>query len=359
MLLILAGVAVAVAQRKPPSTASRTTPTGSRSTPTGSRSTPAATGPTGRTPAPKATPTSRRLAGGPITLYEHPSDPVRLTSYELYDKKSDEWVDYARRSLSGPFTKYAGNWESRVSPDGRYLAVRGRTYTSDDHDSILVTDRRSGTSFSVKTVRDPLISSIRAWSRDSSKILLNIEKKVKAKNGEHDWIYPGFVIIDVAGAKAQVKIVPGGSTRTTGFGWDSEEAGVVNVAGDKEGLRFYDASGKYVRELANVGPLPSGTQDIFSPSGELFVTDCPRGGGGDHCVWDTGTGEKVHAFSSDCDKVLGWYDETRVYCWEQDNSAKDEIQVVGFDGKLVRRLLDTPGDLDLSPVFTANPTRGS
>ncbi|MFG3435723.1 protein kinase [Nonomuraea sp. NPDC047897] len=341
-LLVLTGVTLVVARDKPTATASPAS-----ATPTTDR-------PVSPRPTATPTPSRKRLAGGAITLFEHPSDPVTLTSYEIFDDKSDEWVDYSRRSLRGTFAKQARTWESKLSPDGRYLATRGRTYTSDDYDSIVITDRKLGSTSSVKTVRDPLISSIRAWSRDGSKILLNIEKKIKNRDGEDDWIYPGFVVVDVATTTAKVRTVAGGSTRTTGFGWDAGEDGVVNVHGER-GLRFFDAAGTVTRTLRNVGTLPSGTQDIFSPSGKLFATNCPPGGGGDHCLWDTDTGKKVRAFSSDCDKVLGWYDEGHLYCWEQDNADKDEIQVVGFDGRLVRKLLEIPANLDLSPVFTINP----
>ena len=128
----------------------------------------------------------------------------------------------------------------------------------------------------------------------------------------------------------------------TAFGWDSEEKGVVNISGHGQGLRFYDPTGKAIREAPGIGTLASGTQDIFSPSGKVFVTNCPEGGDGDHCVWNTASGKRVRRFTSDCDKVLGWYDETHVYCWEQDDSTRDEIQVVDFKGKLVRKLLESP-----------------
>ncbi|GAA3185575.1 serine/threonine protein kinase [Nonomuraea roseoviolacea] len=348
-LLLLAGVAVIVSQRKP--TAAMPKPSATSSS---RRST--------ATPSEQVTqaPVRKRLPGGSISLYELPADPVTLTSYEVYDKKADDWVDYARKTLRGSaFQKYSANWETLVSPDGRYLATRGRKYTGDGYDSVIITDRTSGATSTVKTVRKPQISSIRAWSRDGSKLLLNIEKETKNAQGKEDWLYPGFVLVDVAEAKAGVVRLPGGQAPpTTGFGWDAEQRGVVNLYGSGKGLRFYDAAGKTVRDIPGVGSLASGTQDIFSPSGKAFVTKCPDGGDGDHCVWDSATGERVRKFSSDCDKVLGWFDETHLYCWEQDNASTDQIQVVGFDGRLVRKLLEVPDDLDFSPVFTVNPGRG-
>ena len=87
-------------------------------------------------------------------------------------------------------------------------------------------------------------------------------------------------------------------------------------------LRFYDPTGKAVREAPGIGTLASGTMDMFSPSGRTFVTDCPGGGDGDHCLWDSATGKRVRTFTSACDKVLGWYDESHLYCWEEDNGVQ-------------------------------------
>ncbi|MFG1682876.1 protein kinase [Nonomuraea sp. NPDC049269] len=298
-----------------------------------------------------ATPVKTRLPGGSITLYEQSSDPVTLTAYEVDDQKNDDDIDYARQPLRGTFDKYPGNVESLVSPNGRYLAGRPYGYTSDGYDSILITDRSAGSSFRVKTVRKPLDAALRSWSKDGSKILLNVNKKIKK-----DWVTVGFAIIDVAEGKVKVINVADDSIGGSDFGWDGDEEGVVIVYGKDEGLRFFDASGKPTRDIPGVGRLASGTRDIFSPSGKTFVTDCPGGGDGDHCLWDAGTGKQVRRFSSDCDKVLGWYDESRLYCWEQDNAANDEVRVMGFDGKLTRRLLEVPDKLDVSPYFTATPS---
>ncbi|MFI7698400.1 protein kinase [Nonomuraea sp. NPDC049480] len=301
--------------------------------------------------------TKKTLPGGGISLYENPSDAIVLTSYEIYNKAKDDWIDYARGSLRGAFTKYAGNWESVVSPDGRHLASRGRKYSQDNYDFIVLTDRESGDRTTIKTVKEPLISSIRAWSKDGSKILLNIERKVSGDK----WVYLGFVIIDVAAKEATTVNVSDSSVRDTPFGFDGEDEGTVNIYGDEKnrGLRFFDTQGKATRSANKIGTLSAGTQDIFSPSGKTFVTNCPNGGDGDHCIWDSASGDRVRRFSSDCDKVLGFYDENHLYCWEQDNGVNDEIQVADFSGKLVRKLVESPDSVGFSPAFTVNPQRGS
>ncbi|SDH88432.1 WD40 repeat domain-containing serine/threonine protein kinase [Nonomuraea jiangxiensis] len=348
-LLVLAGVVVIIQIDKstladPPAKSSRT-PSSIRSP-----------RPSATAAAVPRTGTKKALPGADISLYENPADAIVLTSYEVFDKKGDDWVDYARGALHGTFTKYAGNWESMVSPDGRYLATRGRSYSSDNFDFIVITDRDTGERTTIKTVKKPLISSIRAWSNDGGKILLNIERK----DGD-DWVYPGFVLVDVLGKDSTTVNVSDDSIRQTAFGFDGSYEGTVNVYGDEKnrGLRFFDAEGKATHSVPGIGTLSAGTQDIFSPSGKAFVTNCPNGGDGDHCVWDSATGERLRKFSSDCDKVLGWYDESHLYCWEQDNNANDEVQVVDFNGKLVRKLLEVPDEIDFSPAFTVNPNRGS
>ncbi|MFI7450562.1 protein kinase [Nonomuraea sp. NPDC049714] len=311
--------------------------------------------PTAPAPAVPATGTPLKVPGGSITIYENESDPITLTSYEVYDEKGKEWVDYARQSLNGTFVKYPNNKESMVSPDGRYLATRGKDYSSDDFDFIEIIDRRSGGEVTVKTVRSPLQSTIRSWSKDGSKILLNVEEKT----GD-EWYYVGFAVVDVATHEREIVMARDKQVQETAFGWDNEEKGVVNVYGDQDkGLRFYDTAGKVTREAPGIGTLASGTMDIFSPSGRTFVTDCPDGGDGDHCLWDSATGKRLRTFTSECDKVLGWYDETHLYCWEQDNAARDNVQVVDFKGKLVRKLIDIGEDVDYSPIYTIDVPGGS
>ncbi|MFC4010726.1 protein kinase [Nonomuraea purpurea] len=342
-LLLLSGVVVIIQLDK----ASVAEPTDSPTRRTRPSATKAAVPQTG---------TRRTLPGGAITHYENRADAIVLTSYEVYDKSQEDWVDYARGSLRGTFSKYAANWETIISPDGNLVASRGRKYSSDDFDFIVITDRRTDERSTIKTVKEPLISSIRAWSKDGSRILLNIEKKNRG-----DWDYLGFVIVDVAKKTAKQVDVSDSSVRQTAFGFDEDERGVVNAYGDERnrGLRFYDDRGQARRSLAGIGTLSAGTQDIFSPSGKTFVTNCPNGGDNDHCIWDADSGDRLRKFSSDCDKVLGFYDENHLFCWEQDNNTKDEVQVVDFDGRLLRKLLEVPRGLRFTPTFSVNRNRGS
>src|SRR5690606_28808538 len=156
-----------------------TTPAPASTTPSSSSATPAST----------ATPARLKLPGGDIYLYESPSDPLSLTRYVVGD------TDYARRSLTGGFDTHPGTLDAVVSPDGRYLATRPEDYTSDGYDSILITDRRDGSSFRVKTVHKPMVSGIRNFSRDGSRLLLDISRPV-GSGDDKKWDTVGFVIVD-------------------------------------------------------------------------------------------------------------------------------------------------------------------
>ncbi|MGP3933090.1 serine/threonine protein kinase [Nonomuraea sp. KM88] len=336
------------------------TPNGSVAQPTASSpSSPAPSKAATPAPSPTAAPVDTDLPGG-AELFERPGDPIRLMSYSIENEKTDEDVYYARKVRQGTFEKYTGILDSLVSPDGRYHAIRQTDYTSDGYDSVLITNGEAGASFRVKTVHDPLESTITAWSTDSSKILLNVSKPTKDAQGKEGRATTGFAIIDVdradlARSKANVVDVHDATLGDDEFGWDARGEGVIYFHEKIKGLRFYDASGRPARDLPGVGALEAGAELQFSPSGKTFVTDCRDGeADGDHCLWDTATGRQARTFSSDCDKVLGWFDENHLFCWEQDNGANDEIQVVTLDGKLVRRLLDVPKDVDLSPRYAAN-----
>ncbi|MEO3795080.1 serine/threonine-protein kinase [Nonomuraea sp. B10E15] len=302
-------------------------------------------------------PVETKPPGGRITLYESPADPIRLTAYELKDKKSDTYVDYARQSLEGTFEKYPDNDKSLVSPTGRYLAERPKLYTDDDYSSVLLTNRDTGASFRVKTVRKPMSGSIQAWSKDGTKILLNVTRKA----GE-EWLTVGFAILtvdhtDLARSAVSVVEVADKAIADHEFVWGPGEQSVVSAYGDGEGLRVYDPSGKLTRDVRDVGEPPFDDAQIFSPSGATFVTDCPSGHDGDHCLWESATGKQVRAFSSDCDTVIGWYDERHLYCWERDNASMIELRVVDFGGKLVDRLMEVPDGAGVIVHYTVNPSR--
>ncbi|MEV4573392.1 serine/threonine-protein kinase [Nonomuraea jabiensis] len=300
-------------------------------------------------PVPTANLTSVRLPDTDATVYESPDDPVRLTTYMVRDAKSKDWVYYARDSLTGGFTKYRDQWESMLSPDGRYLAQRGKSFT-DHYDSVEITDKTTGERFSVKTSRQPLSAYIQAWSRDSTRVLFNVGNPVK-----DTWQSTGFAIVDVTTRKATVASLRESSLKNIRYGFDDTDTGVVAMAVDasQQVLRFFDASGLRVRRIPNVG---AGIADeLFSPSGRRFVTDCPGLESGNNCVYDSRTGAEVKRIESACGSLAAWFDDDHLLCWVRPDgtSDKQQVQVIDFTGKMVRLLAEIPtrGD-DLQVVYT-------
>ncbi|MER6007394.1 serine/threonine-protein kinase [Nonomuraea angiospora] len=300
-------------------------------------------------PVPTANLTPVRLPDTDATVYESPDDPVRLTTYMVKDTKSKDWVYYARDSLTGGFTKYQDQWESMLSPDGRYLAQRGKSFI-DHYDSVEVTDKTTGERFSVKTSRQPLSAYIQAWSRDSTRVLLNVGNPVK-----ETWQSTGFAIVDVTTRKATIASLRESSLKDIRYGFDDTDTGVVamSIDAEQQALRFFDASGLRVRRIPNVG---AGIADeLFSPSGRRFVTDCPGLESGNNCVYDSRTGAEVKRIESACGGLAAWFDDDHLLCWVRPDgtSDKQQVQVIDFTGKMVRLLAEVPtrGD-DIEVVYT-------
>ncbi|MFG3438288.1 protein kinase [Nonomuraea sp. NPDC047897] len=282
------------------------------------------------------------------TLYESPADPVRLTTYKLRDPKTRTWVYYARDTLTGPFTKYPGLWENLLSPDGRYLAGRGKEFV-DGHDTVRITDRETGDTFTVATSRQPLSAYVQAWSRDSTRVLVNLGNPVKGV-----WQSTGFAIVDVATRQASLASLREGSLKGIRYGFDHLDSGVVALANDttQQALRFFDATGRRVRHVPNVGAAVA--EALFSPTGERFVTNCPGLGNGTNCVYDSITGTELKRFTSPCVSLATWYDDEHVVCWVWTGpGARNQLQVLDFTGTAVRTLLDMPANAtNMDVIYT-------
>jgi hypothetical protein len=317
--------------------------------PTAAASTPAAPPAPTSSPVPTANLATVKLAGTDATAYESPADPIRLTTYMVRDTKTKSWVYYTRDSLTGPFTKYPGKHESLLSPNGRYLAQRGKNFVN-GYDTVDVTDKSTGERFSVRTSQQPLSATVEAWSRDSTRVLVNVGNLVK-----DDWQSTGFAIVDVAARKATLASLREGSLKNVNYGFDQDGTGVVALADDatQQALRFFDADGTRVRRIPNVGLGLAA--HLFSPTGKKFVTDCPGLDSGNSCVYDSRTGAELRRVASSCEGPASWYDDDHLTCWVYpDGSAdKQRLQVIDFTGKTVRLLVDAPTNgSDVDVIYT-------
>ncbi|NUW38428.1 protein kinase [Nonomuraea sp. SMC257] len=291
------------------------------------------------------------LPGTTATLSESPADRVRLTTYMLRDPKTQNWVYYARDSLTGNFVKYPEAWEAVLSPDGRYLASRGKQFVG-GYDTVDITDKATGEKVSIRTSRQPLSAYVQTWSRDGNRLLLNV-----GNAAGKEWQSTGFAIVDVATGQARVATLREGSLRGVRYGFDERDTGVValsNVA-KQQALRFFDADGTRVRRVPNVGAAIADA--LFSPTGQKFVTNCPGLVSGDNCVYDTATGAELTRFESPCSGLATWYDDLHLVCWTNPGGGRYEIHVIDFRGVSVRTLLTVPTGGENMDVVFSHPRR--
>ncbi|GAA2274310.1 hypothetical protein GCM10010149_15730 [Nonomuraea roseoviolacea subsp. roseoviolacea] len=291
------------------------------------------------------------LPGTTATLTESPADRVRLTTYMLRDPKTQNWVYYARDSLTGNFMKYPEAWEAVLSPDGRYLASRGKQFVG-GYDTVDITDKVTGEKFSIRTSRQPLSAYVQTWSRDGNRLLLNV-----GNASGTEWQSTGFAIVDVATRQASIATLREGALRGIRYGFDERDTGVValsNVA-KQQALRFFAADGTRVRRVPNVGAAIA--DSLFSPTGQKFVTNCPGLVSGDNCVYDTASGAELTRFESPCSGLATWYDDLHLVCWTNPGGGRYEIHVIDFRGTSVRTLLTVPTGGENMDVVFSHPRR--
>lgn len=291
------------------------------------------------TDAPAAPAGEIRLPELKARMHENPGDPVRITSYMHLRK--DVSSSYARDARSGEFQSIGPYQEPLVSPDGAWTAVLPwiKANTPGPRDSIRLIKQATGQEFLVHTVNKPMANYNPYWSSDSRRVLLTTYDRPA---GTRQVL--GFVIVDVATAKATAVSVDTGGIGAFPFMWAPGESTVAVrfPSGSGTGLRFFDLKGKTVRTIPAVGE-PSSNENTFSPAGKQFVTVCPDRRA-TVCLWDTVTGRRratvpIPAAST----LIGWYNDAHVLLIDRTRNPR-RVVVVNAKGKVVRTLVDIPAD---------------
>jgi hypothetical protein len=261
---------------------------------------------------------------GGVKYHEKVGDPIQLTAYGLGTKRT-----YLRKGTA--FAREKSLSEVSVAPGGRLSAGVPRGYRS-GYDVLVVTDRTTGASTRIRTVKKPLTASYASWSRDGTKVALTVEQKVSGK-----WRVLGFTVVDVAAKTARTVRVPGLSA-DAGFWW-SPDGNLVARHGT--GLRLHRPSdGAIVRTLAGVG-LPTGPEDAFSPSGKRLATWCPSRFTEQLCLVDPITGKIAQRVNVRPEALFGWWDESHVVAVMAHRGAY-RLSVVDLKGKVTRVLASVP-----------------
>ncbi|MFI7700695.1 hypothetical protein [Nonomuraea sp. NPDC049480] len=263
---------------------------------------------------------------GGVKYREQTGDPVQLTAYGLGTRRA-----YLRAAKGDAFTWEKSLSEVSVAPGGRLASGVPSAYRS-GYDALVVTDRTTGTSTRIRTVRKPLTASYASWSRDGTKVALTVERKVGGK-----WQVAGFTVVDVAAKKARTVRISGLSPEA-GFWW-SPDGNLVSRHGT--GLRLYRSSdGAVVRTLAGVG-LPTGPEDAFSPSGRRLATWCPSRFEEQLCLVDPIAGRIAQRVNVRPEALFGWWDESHVIAVMAHRGAY-RLSVVDLKGKVTRVLASVP-----------------
>ena len=66
-------------------------------------------------------------------------------------------------------------------------------------------------------------------------------------------------------------------------------------------------------------------------------------------------GKTLHEFKTECQDLLGWYDDAHLYCYAK-VQQKGTIQVIDFKGQFIRKLADTDDYPRLTLTYAQKPT---
>ncbi|MFI9590559.1 hypothetical protein [Nonomuraea sp. NPDC052265] len=277
--------------------------------------------------APAAAKADLALPGtGGMKYQEKSGDPVRLSAYGLGTGNT-----YLRSATGDAFTRQKGLSEVSVSPDGRLTAGVPSSYRA-GHDSVIVTDRATGKTARIRTVKKPMTASYASWSRDGRKVALTVEQKVGGT-----WQVLGFTVVDVrAGTASTVRVA--GLARRAGFWW-SPDGNLVSMYGT--GLRVYrPTDGTVLRTYADVG-LPTGPEDSYAPSGKRLTTWCPSRFKEQVCLVDLATGTIAQRVAVKPEALFGWWDDTHLIAVTTAGTGR-RLSVLDLTGRTTRVLADVP-----------------
>ncbi|WP_214107660.1 hypothetical protein [Acrocarpospora catenulata] len=282
------------------------------------------------------------------TLYQHPDDPLRLSSYRL-TQADGQTIPYVLNGAT--YTRAGKDHDVAVaSPDGRWLATLNEFYLAErDRLDVVFTDRTSGATFSVPTVNSPVTAHYPLWSPDGRTLLLTLWHSETAQR-----TYPlGFMTVDPVARKATVVETANPEdiaqflalpeemrlASMPAVGWTPDGKGVASLyitPEERYGLSLRDLSGRLTWSMHWVGKVTG--WDWYSPSGRTLMTSgCEETLAA--CLWDAATGERRGTVPGRKGGLIGWYDETHLIIGHQDGGVYT-VEVIDLTGKPVRVLAE-------------------
>ncbi|MFG1683995.1 protein kinase [Nonomuraea sp. NPDC049269] len=260
------------------------------------------------------------------TVYEHPSDPIRLTSYLYQEKGKLGSPAYVRERGTNTFRQLAEYRNTVLSPDGTMFAgvYAFPQFAGEDANEVRFTERTTGRQFSVPTVAALLQVKSPQWSRDGRRLLLTAYSGKEAV---------GSVVVDVAARRGTLTRIGTPGAGTQPYLWLPDGSGVVRIAG-KTQIRAYSLDGTVLRTYPDAAAAVN-TDEWFSPSGRRLAAVCP-GKPTAACLLDTATGERRARVPLPTGTVLwGWFNEDHLLVY-----GDGMVDVLDGAGRPVRRLAE-------------------
>ncbi|GAA1001954.1 hypothetical protein GCM10009555_107430 [Acrocarpospora macrocephala] len=263
------------------------------------------------------------VADAGITLHERSEDPVQLTAVVPLKRGEPVYL----RDYGDTFTKRDKFDEIVASPVGD-MAVGIPDEFEDGYDHVVFLSRTGDDPIWIRTTERSSNTVTPFWSRDGRRVVMTTEQAGRST---------GFVIVDALTKTVRRVPVPGMDRRAV-VRWTPDGRSLAAHYGD--GVRFYALDGRALRTLPGVGAFAN-AEDVFSPSGRLFVTYCPSDED-EACVWDVKTGKNVERVRVTLEDIFGWWDEEHLICAKEDPAARypTYIALVELNGHTARIIAD-------------------
>ncbi|AQZ69453.1 putative serine/threonine protein kinase [[Actinomadura] parvosata subsp. kistnae] len=274
-----------------------------------------------------------RLPDSEIKVYDHPEDPLWVSSVAgPAEDSATGYPAYVRDPASRRFTFFGAFQAPAVSPGGAYVAALAMSNLArTDFNVLRLVTRRTGEDVQIRTSDKPGDTTDLRWSDDERLLLSVHEGAGKSRRAT------GFVVVDPAIRAVTVSEVPGGGSGP--YVWGAGDS--VLHQGEDGTVRSFDLKGAELRSFTGVGELFAVNAVTGPGHGTVFSTRCPPPARG-LCLWDAATGERAaevplrdgHAFE-------GWLDPGH-YLARISADGLTKLVMADLEGEPVRTLAEGP-----------------
>ncbi|MGN9781557.1 serine/threonine-protein kinase [Nonomuraea sp. ZG12] len=272
------------------------------------------------------------------TLHEHPSDPLRVTSFLRGSTELTDGLAFRAglRAVGGDtFRPLTSRMLPLVSPSGERTAAIHESpgLAVENAGGVRFTDRDLGGEFWVHVVDPPLALRRATWSEEGDRLLVTVFDTAAEDRTV------GFAVVDPAERTATVTRRGAPESGKADYTWGPDEDTVARASGpDRISVHALDGA---VRRTIGQVALAEDEVPRFSGDGRL-IARCP-GRTDTACVLDAATGRRLATVPlPEGGKVWFWYgrDHLAVYT---EKSVPPRTQAIDLTGRPVRVLAEFTG----------------